>query len=89
MTDCTARSGAGAGQQPGSGTAQPPDAAPPAPGWARRLLAYCLRHRTDLLLAFGAALVAVVATATLPLVLRHVVDGVAGGTGWPGGPRPP
>ncbi|MFG2536123.1 ABC transporter ATP-binding protein [Streptomyces sp. NPDC048511] len=49
------------------------------PGWARRMLAYCLRHRTDLLLAFGAALVAAVATATLPLVLRHVVDGVAGG----------
>ncbi|MET8498108.1 ABC transporter ATP-binding protein [Streptomyces microflavus] len=83
MTDCTTRSGAGPGQRPGSGTAQPPDAAPPAPGWARRLLAYCLRHRTDLLLAFGAALVAAVATATLPLVLRHVVDGVdgvAGGT---------
>lgn len=41
--------------------------------------AYCLRRRTDLLLAFGAALVAAVATAALPLVLRHVVDGVAGG----------
>ncbi|WP_443074251.1 ABC transporter ATP-binding protein [Streptomyces sp. NBC_01460] len=48
-------------------------------GWARRMSAYCLRHRTDLLLAFGAALVAAVATAALPLVLRHVVDGVAGG----------
>ncbi|MFD4124271.1 ABC transporter ATP-binding protein [Streptomyces globisporus] len=42
---------------------------------------YCLRHRTDLLLAFGAALVAALATATLPLVLRHVVDGLADGTG--------
>lgn len=52
----------------------------PPPGWARRLLGYCLRHRTDLLLAFGAAVVAAVATATLPLVLRHVVDGVAAGT---------
>ena len=52
----------------------------PAPGWARRLFAYCLRHRTDLLLAFGAALVAALATATLPLVLRHVVDGLAGST---------
>ncbi|MFF1836622.1 ABC transporter ATP-binding protein [Streptomyces sp. NPDC058231] len=48
--------------------------------WARRLLGYCLRHRTDLLAAFGAAVVAAVATATLPLVLRHVVDGVAAGT---------
>ncbi|MGY4901159.1 ABC transporter ATP-binding protein [Streptomyces sp. 900116325] len=66
MTDCT---------DPEAGThRQPP------PGWARRLLGYCLRHRTDLLLAFGAAVVAAVATATLPLVLRHVVDGVAAGT---------
>ncbi|MGW0936134.1 ABC transporter ATP-binding protein [Streptomyces sp. NPDC002666] len=66
MTDCP---------DPETGThRQPP------PGWARRLLGYCLRHRTDLLLAFGAAAVAAVATATLPLVLRHVVDGVAAGT---------
>ncbi|MEU7515046.1 ABC transporter ATP-binding protein, partial [Streptomyces sp. NPDC042898] len=48
------------------------------PGWARRLGGYALRRRTDLLLAFGAAAVAAVATASLPLVLRHVVDGVAG-----------
>ncbi|MGW1025266.1 ABC transporter ATP-binding protein [Streptomyces sp. NPDC002577] len=48
--------------------------------WARRLLGYCLRHRADLLLAFGAAVVAAVATAVLPLVLRHVVDGIAAGT---------
>nr|WP_237526213.1 ABC transporter ATP-binding protein [Streptomyces sp. SID4913] len=44
------------------------------------MLGYCLRHRTDLLMAFGAAVAAAVATATLPLVLRHVVDGVAAGT---------
>ncbi|MFE5658067.1 ABC transporter ATP-binding protein [Streptomyces sp. NPDC056517] len=50
------------------------------PGWARRLGGYALRRRTDLLLAFGAAAVAAVATASLPLVLRHVVDGVAGST---------
>ncbi|MEV4947308.1 ABC transporter ATP-binding protein [Streptomyces sp. NPDC053755] len=48
-------------------------------GWARRLLGYCLRHRRDLALAYGAAVVAAVATATLPLVLRHVVDSVAAG----------
>ncbi|MER5895206.1 ABC transporter ATP-binding protein [Streptomyces sp. NPDC001876] len=66
---------------PQTETSPRPDLSPqPPPGWARRLLGYCLRHRTDLLLAFGAALVAAVATATLPLVLRHVVDGVAGGT---------
>ncbi|MFD5204143.1 hypothetical protein ACFWM7_29275, partial [Streptomyces sp. NPDC058375] len=57
-------------QQPGTGT-----------GWARRLFGYCLRHRTDLLLAFGAALVAALATAALPLVLRDVVDGLADDTG--------
>ncbi|MEV8209715.1 ABC transporter ATP-binding protein, partial [Streptomyces sp. NPDC079189] len=66
MTDCT---------NPETGTHRQP-----SPGWARRLLGYCLRHRTDLLLAFGAAMVAAVATATLPLVLRHVVDGVAADT---------
>ncbi|WP_330454542.1 MULTISPECIES: ABC transporter ATP-binding protein [unclassified Streptomyces] len=68
MTDCP---------HPGTGTGtvrQPPS------GWARRLLGYCLRHRTDLLMAFGAAVTAAVATAALPLVLRHVVDGVAAGT---------
>ncbi|GLZ33344.1 ABC transporter ATP-binding protein [Lentzea sp. NBRC 105346] len=45
-----------------------------------RLLGYCLRHRGDLALAFGAAFVAAVATASLPLVLRHLVD--HGVDGW-------
>ncbi|MFB8140897.1 ABC transporter ATP-binding protein [Streptomyces parvus] len=75
MTDCTTRSGAAPLPQAG-GTARTPEH-----GWARRLFGYCLRHRTDLLLAFGAALVAALATATLPLVLRHVVDGLAENTG--------
>ncbi|WP_329056678.1 ABC transporter ATP-binding protein/permease [Streptomyces sp. NBC_01453] len=66
MTDC-----------PSQATSTPQQ---PSARWARRLLGYCLRHRADLLLAFGAAAVAAVATATLPLVLRHVVDGVAAGT---------
>ncbi|CAG6396620.1 ABC transporter ATP-binding protein/permease [Streptomyces cocklensis] len=75
MTGCrTAASGPAA-------TAAGP-AAPPA-GWARRLGGYCLRHRGDLLAAFTGAVVAAVATAVLPLVLRHVVDAVAGGTGGP------
>ncbi|MYV63159.1 ATP-binding cassette domain-containing protein, partial [Streptomyces sp. SID4931] len=75
MTDCTTRSGAAPLPQ-GGGTAPTPEH-----GWVRRLFGYCLRHRTDLLLAFGAALVAALATATLPLVLRHVVDGLADDTG--------
>ncbi|WSR66905.1 ABC transporter ATP-binding protein/permease [Streptomyces sp. NBC_01198] len=54
-------------------------------GWARRLGGYCLRHRRDLLAAFTGAVVAAVATAVLPLVLRHVVDAVAGGSGGPVG----
>jgi ATP-binding cassette subfamily B protein len=48
-------------------------------GWLRRLWGYCLRHRTDLLLSFGCAVVTAVATAVLPLMLRHVVDEVAVG----------
>ncbi|SHM18572.1 ABC transporter ATP-binding protein [Actinacidiphila paucisporea] len=55
----------------------------PPPGWVRRLGGYCLRHRGDLLAAFTGAVVAAVATAVLPLVLRHVVDAVAGGAGGP------
>ncbi|GHI85784.1 ABC transporter ATP-binding protein [Streptomyces xanthophaeus] len=54
-----------------------PAGAPPARSWARRIVGYTLRHRTDLVLAFGGAAVAAVATAILPLVLRHVVDDVA------------
>ncbi|WP_207386432.1 ABC transporter ATP-binding protein [Protofrankia symbiont of Coriaria ruscifolia] len=48
-------------------------------GWLRRLLGYCLRHRRNLLLSYGAAVVAAVATAVLPLIVRHVVDDVAAG----------
>ncbi|MFD6885581.1 ABC transporter ATP-binding protein [Streptomyces sp. NPDC059957] len=58
-----------------------PAGGPPAESWARRLVGYCLRHRTDVLLAFGAAAVAAVAAACLPLVLRHVVDEVAAADG--------
>ncbi|GJF31627.1 ABC transporter [Kitasatospora sp. NE20-6] len=54
-------------------------AGPPPTGWVRRLLGYCLRHRADLLTAYGSALVAAVTSAALPLILRHVVDGVATG----------
>ncbi|MEU6946519.1 ABC transporter ATP-binding protein [Streptomyces sp. NPDC046316] len=63
---------------PAATTAAGPGGPQPA-GWARRLLGYCLRHRRDLALAYGAAVVAAVATAALPLVLRHVVDTVSAG----------
>ncbi|MFE5796182.1 ABC transporter ATP-binding protein [Streptomyces sp. NPDC056503] len=66
---------------PGPAAAEAAGPGGPRPGgWARRLLGYCLRHRRDLALAYGAAVVAAVATATLPLVLRHVVDAVDAGT---------
>ncbi|MFI8825241.1 ABC transporter ATP-binding protein [Streptomyces sp. NPDC053431] len=48
---------------------------PGTSGWVRRLIRYCLAYRADLAWAYGAALTAAVATAVLPLVLRHVVDG--------------
>ena len=46
------------------------------PGWLRRLAEYCLRHRSDVILAFGAALLGSVVAALIPLVVRHVVDDV-------------
>ena len=59
-----------------SGESTDGDARPRDISWLRRLGGYCLRHRTDLVAAYGAALVAAIATAVLPLVLRHIVDGV-------------
>ncbi|HSP38793.1 MAG TPA: ABC transporter ATP-binding protein [Frankiaceae bacterium] len=59
-------------------TAGPPvragPAAPANQGWLRRLVGYCLRHRRDLFIAFGAAVVGSVVSAVTPLVARHVVD---------------
>ncbi|MEI4271863.1 ABC transporter ATP-binding protein [Klenkia sp. LSe6-5] len=61
-----------------------PKPASPLPGrggWFRRLVGYCLRHRGDLVGAFGAALVGSVIAAGVPLVVKAVVDDVvAGGT---------
>ncbi|WP_338073953.1 ABC transporter ATP-binding protein [Kineococcus siccus] len=58
----------------------------PAGGWLRRLAGYCLRHRRDLGLAFGAAVVSYGTAALVPLVVRHVVDDVVpdpDGALWP------
>ncbi|MDX6354167.1 MAG: ATP-binding cassette, subfamily bacterial, partial [Streptomyces sp.] len=80
-TDATTRA---TGTTDGGGPVETARAAGPAgtspAGWVRRLAGYCLRHRADLYAAFTGAVLAAVATATLPLVLRHVVDGVAAGT---------
>src|SRR5580698_7362872 len=48
----------------------------PEPGWLRRLLGYCLGHRRDLYVAVAAAIVGAVITASVPLVVRHVIDQV-------------
>lgn len=47
-------------------------------GWIRYLFSYCLRQRRDFVLAYGAAIVAAAATATIPLAVRHVVDSFDG-----------
>ncbi|QXG75624.1 ABC transporter ATP-binding protein/permease [Modestobacter sp. L9-4] len=49
------------------------------PGWLRRLVGYCLRHRGDLVGAFAAALVGSVIAAIAPLLTRAVVDRVVAG----------
>lgn len=51
----------------------------PEGGWFRRLVGYCLRHRADLIGAFGAALIGSVIAAGVPLLTREVVDRVVAG----------
>jgi ATP-binding cassette, subfamily B, bacterial len=53
---------------------------PSEAGWIRRLLSYLLRHRRDLVVALSAALLGSAATAMVPLVERHVIDHVIGGS---------
>ena len=43
-------------------------------GWVRRLWPYLRRHRRDLVLVFGAALVGMAVTSVLPLLMRSIVD---------------
>ncbi|MDQ3947207.1 MAG: ABC transporter ATP-binding protein/permease, partial [Actinomycetota bacterium] len=54
-------------------------APPEAGGWLRRLRPLLLRHRRNLVLSFLGSLVGMGATVLTPLVLRTVVDAVAGG----------
>lgn len=46
------------------------------PGWLRRLLGYCWRHRRGVLVSLGGALAAMGATAAVPLVERVIIDDV-------------
>ena len=44
------------------------------PGWLRRMWPYLRRHKKDLVLVFGAALLGTGITAVLPLLTRSIVD---------------
>ena len=46
------------------------------PGWIRRLAGYTLRHRGDVLLSLGAAMLGSLSQTAVPLVARQIVDGV-------------
>lgn len=46
------------------------------PGWIRRLAGYTLRHRSDVLMSLGAAMLGSVSQTAVPLVARQIVDGV-------------
>jgi ATP-binding cassette subfamily B protein len=45
-------------------------------GWLRRLVGYVLRHRTDVAISFGAAVLGAACQAGAPLLERQIVDGV-------------
>jgi ATP-binding cassette, subfamily B, bacterial len=45
-------------------------------GWLRRLIGYVLRHRTDVAISFGAAVLGAACQAGAPLLERQIVDGV-------------
>jgi ATP-binding cassette, subfamily B, bacterial len=49
---------------------------PRSGGWLRRLLTYVLRHRRDVSVAFGAAVLGAACQAGAPLLERQIVDGV-------------
>ncbi|HVC05796.1 MAG TPA: ABC transporter ATP-binding protein [Candidatus Acidoferrales bacterium] len=46
------------------------------PGWIRRLAGYTLRHRRDVVLSLGAAMLGSLSQTAVPLVARQIVDGV-------------
>jgi ATP-binding cassette subfamily B protein len=61
---------------PSRSTTTPPGPAQPRKGWVRRLGGYLLRHKRNLLIAVGAAVVGSAAQAVVPLVERQIVDNV-------------
>ncbi|HTT88760.1 MAG TPA: ABC transporter ATP-binding protein [Acidimicrobiales bacterium] len=49
---------------------------PSRPGWVRRLWGYMLRHRRDVVVSLGAAVLGSVCQVVAPLVERQIVDNV-------------
>jgi ATP-binding cassette subfamily B protein len=49
---------------------------PAAAGWVRRLWAYMVRHRTDMFLSLGAAVLGSICLTVVPLIERQIIDGV-------------
>jgi ATP-binding cassette, subfamily B, bacterial len=45
-------------------------------GWVRRLWGYLMRHRADMVISFGAAVLGSTAQTIVPLVTRQIVDNV-------------
>jgi ATP-binding cassette, subfamily B, bacterial len=76
--DPAAASGApGNGSAPASGSAPAGASADTrTSGWLRRLLGYVLRHRRDVAISFGAAVLGAACQAGAPLLERQIVDGV-------------
>ena len=50
--------------------------APERRGWLRRLVGYCLQHPVSLGVAMATAVVGALVSASVPLIIRHVVDEV-------------
>ncbi|MDA8291225.1 MAG: ABC transporter ATP-binding protein, partial [Actinomycetota bacterium] len=65
--------GAGRADVPSAGGSR--GATPPA-RWVRRLWRYMMRHRRDVVLSLGAAVLGSACQAVVPLVARQIVDGV-------------
>ena len=47
-----------------------------APGWLRRLTAYCWRYRRNVLMSFGASLLGMAVSSLVPLIPRLIIDDV-------------
>ncbi|MGA8115234.1 MAG: ABC transporter ATP-binding protein, partial [Actinocatenispora sp.] len=55
-------------------TDSPPDRSDEGQGWLRRLLGYCWRYRSRVVLAFGSSVLGMGVMALVPLVQRAIVD---------------